>query len=180
MGVSLRAYAKHRGVSDTAVRKAIKSGRTQTEADGTIDDDKVGRQWARNTDTAQQRKTPSTAKPVSKAALEAVDATLKEQGGPASGTTYMQAHTANEVLKAQTNRVKLQQLKQTLVDHAQAIAQVFKLARYERDAWLNWPARVSAQMAAELEVYPHTLHVSLEAAVREHLQALGELQPQVD
>ncbi len=38
MGVSLRAYVKHRGVSDTAVRKAIKSGRIQA-ADGAIDID---------------------------------------------------------------------------------------------------------------------------------------------
>ena len=44
MGVSLRAYAKHRGVSDTAVRKAIKSGRIQAETDGTIDIAKVDKQ----------------------------------------------------------------------------------------------------------------------------------------
>jgi hypothetical protein len=56
MGVSLRAYARHREASDTAVRKAIKSGRIQTEPDGTIDVDKVDKQWALNTDQAQQRK----------------------------------------------------------------------------------------------------------------------------
>ncbi|MDO3510292.1 elements of external origin, partial [Ralstonia pseudosolanacearum] len=49
-----------------------------------------------------------------------------------------------------------------------------------RDAWLNWPARVSAQMAATLGVDPHTTHVALESAVREHLQELGELRPRVD
>ncbi len=57
---------------------------------------------------------------------------------------------------------------------------MFRLARSERDAWLNWPARVSAQLAASLGVDPHTLHVALEAAVREHLQELGEPQPRVD
>lgn len=180
MGISLRAYARHRGVSDTAVRKAIQSGRIQTEADGSIDVDKVDRQWTQNTDRAQQRKRTSASKPVPKAALEAVNATLKESGGPASGTTYMQARTANEVLKAQTNRLRLQQLKRELVDRSQALAQVFKLARSERDAWLNWPARISAQMAAELDVDAHTLHMILEAAVREQLQLLGELQPRVD
>ena len=56
----------------------------------------------------------------------------------------------------------------------------FKLARDERDAWLNWPARISAQMAARLGVDPHTLHVALEAAVRDHLQELGELRPRVE
>jgi hypothetical protein len=38
------------------VRKAIKSGRIQAETDGTIDIAKVDKQWDRNTDRAQQRK----------------------------------------------------------------------------------------------------------------------------
>jgi hypothetical protein len=37
MGLSIRAYAQHRGVSHTAVAKAIKAGRISKEADGTID-----------------------------------------------------------------------------------------------------------------------------------------------
>jgi hypothetical protein len=35
-------------------------------------------------------------------------------------------------------------------------------------------------MAARLDVDPHAMHVALEAAVREHLQELGELRPRVD
>ena len=57
---------------------------------------------------------------------------------------------------------------------------MFKLARTERDAWLNWPARISAQMAARLGMDAHALHVALEAAVREHLAELGELKVRVD
>lgn len=37
MGLSIRAYAAHRGVSHTSVRKAIASGRLSSEPDGTID-----------------------------------------------------------------------------------------------------------------------------------------------
>ena len=69
--------------------------------------------------------------------------------------TFMQARTANEVLKAQERRLRLQQMKGELVDRAKAVAQVFRLARDERDAWVNWPARVAAMIAAELEVDPH-------------------------
>ena len=180
MGVSFRAYAKHRGVSDTAVRKAIKSGRIQTEADGTIDIGKVDKQWDRNTDRAQQRQSSGATKAVPKAALDAVADTLSESGNTGGGTTYMQARTANEVLKAQTNRIKLQQLKNELVDRAKAIAHVFRIARAERDAWLSWPARVSAQMAAELEVDSHKMHVMLESYVRQHLSELSDIQPKVD
>jgi hypothetical protein len=37
MGLSRRAYAALRGVHESAVRKAIATGRIATEADGTID-----------------------------------------------------------------------------------------------------------------------------------------------
>ena len=99
---------------------------------------------------------------------------------PTGGASLLQARTVNEVVKAQTNKVRLARLKGELVDRPHAIAHVFKLARSERDAWLNWPARISAQMAAKLNIDPHTMHVALEAAVREHLQELGELRPRVD
>jgi len=58
-----------------------------------------------------------------------------------------------------------------------AMAQVFRLARDERDAWVNWPARVAAMMAAELEIDPHQLHTVLERDVREHLGGLAEVRP---
>lgn len=178
MGISIRAYARHRGVSDAAVRKAIAAGRITPEADGTIDAERVDREWARNSDA-----------PRNGTATRAVKVAVAEAGGtpgdgpaalPAGGTSLLQARTVNEVVKAQTNKVRLARLKGELVDRPQAIAHVFKLARSERDAWLNWPARISAQMAAKLGVDPHTMHITLEAAVREHLQELGEMRPRVD
>jgi hypothetical protein len=175
MGISIRAYARHRGVTDTAVHKAIRAGRITPEADGTIDADRADREWARNSDA-----------PKAGTRAKAVKAAVPEGSGdgpaalPTGGASLLQARTVNEVVKAQTNKVRLARLKGELVDRPQAIAHVFKLARSERDAWLNWPARISAQMAAKLNVDPHTMHVALEAAVREHLQELGELRPRVD
>lgn len=181
MGVSLRAYARHRGVSDAAVRKAIKAGRITPLEDGTLDIKTADQEWALNTDQAQQRVRSSGSKAVPASALSAVDATLKEQGASSSsGTTYLQARTANEVLKAQTSRLKLQQLKGEVVDRAQAVAHVFRLARSERDAWLSWPARISSQMAAELGVDAHRMHVTLESYVRQQLSELQDIHPKVD
>ena len=146
--------------------------------------------WSDNTDPAQQRPTRSgrpavkrrSLKPVPEAALGAVRDTLREHGepigaGPAQAITFMQARAANEVLKAQERRLRLQQMKGELVDRAKAVAQVFKLAREERDAWVNWPARVAAMMAAELAVDPHRLHTGLERHVRDHLAELAEVRP---
>jgi hypothetical protein len=80
MGISIRAYARHRGVTDTAVHKAIRAGRITPEADGTIDADRADREWARNSDAL-----------------------------PAGAS--LQARTVNEVVKAQTNKVRLARLK---------------------------------------------------------------------
>jgi hypothetical protein len=197
---SNRELARQLGVSETAVRRAEKAGRIRREADGTWDLARVRGAWAGNTDPALQRREPAPAprgagpavkrramKPVPEAALGAVRDTLHEHGGPiavgAHGSspgqamTFMQARTANEVLKAQERRVRLQRMKGELVDRANAVAQVFRLARDERDAWVNWPARVAAMMAAELEVDTHKLHTVLEREVREHLAELAEVRP---
>lgn len=193
MGLSIRAYARHRGVSHVAVKKAIDTGRITPLPDGTIDPVVADAQWAANTkptrrsmaDAASDKTTPQ----VSAASREIPQASAKvvrdapEPPTPAlssGGTSLLQARTVNEVVKAQTNKVRLAQLKGELVDRAQTVAHVFKLARAERDAWLNWPARISAQMAAGLGVEPHALHVALDAAVREQLQDLGDVQPKVD
>ena len=176
MGLSIRAYARHRGVSDTAVHKAIRAGRITPEADGTLDPDKADREWNRNTEAPRVGTAHRAEKMgVRENATESVTPALAT-----GGTSLLQARTVNEVVKAQTNKVRLARLKGELVDRPQAIAHVFKLARTERDAWLNWPARISAQLAAQLGMDPHTLHVALENAVREHLRELGDLKPRVD
>ncbi|MBP9904515.1 MAG: elements of external origin [Rhodoferax sp.] len=191
MGLSIRAYARHRGVTDTAVHKAIRSGRIQAQADGTIDPDQADAQWARNTSAPRTGTQQATVKVKAQetdsgegqrhaaGAASKLGAGTGGTGG-SGGTSLLQARTVNEVVKAQTNKVRLARLKGELIDRPQAIAHVFKLARSERDAWLNWPARVSAQMAAKLELDAHTMHVALENAVREHLQELGNLQVSVD
>ena len=176
MGISIRAYARHRGVSDTAVHKAIRAGRITPEVDGRIDPVKADREWAKNSDTPKEG-TPHRAETVTVKAPVAESTTPTLNTG---GTSLLQARTVNEVVKAQTNKVRLARLKGELVDRPQAIAHVFKLARTERDAWLNWPARISGQMASLLGVDAHALHAALDAAVREHLQELGDVRPRVD
>jgi hypothetical protein len=184
---SNRELARQLGISETAVRRAEKAGRIRREADGAWDPARVKAAWSDNTDRAQQRPARSgrpaakrrALKPVPEAALGAVRDTLREHGEPVvAGTmTFMQARTANEVLKAQERRLRLQQMKGDLVDRAKAVAQVFKLAREERDAWVNWPARVAAMIAAELEVDTDNLHTVLERHVRDHLAELAEVRP---
>jgi hypothetical protein len=187
MGLSIRAYAKARGVSHVAVLKAAKAGRIPLEPDGTIDPAKADASWERSTDPGRAKAKTKTSteklRPVGEAALGAVRETLKEQGLPAGGNvTFVQARTAHEIAKAHLARLRLQRMKGELVDRARATALVFRLAREERDAWLNWPARVAALMAADTRmksadgVDAHTMQKILEDHVRAHLAELAEVR----
>ena len=109
MGVSIREYARHRGVAESTVRKALRSGRIAAGPDGAIEPETADAAWTANTNAAKRR----TRKAVPKAALAAARETLTESGRrPAgAGMTFMEARTASEVLKVQTARINLQRLK---------------------------------------------------------------------
>jgi len=189
-GMSERAYAAHAGLSRGAIQKAKAAGRLVLFGDGSIDAVASDKKRVANTDPSKQRGiAKAKLKPVPDTAILAVGDTLREQGmrAPATGgnTTFLQAKTANEVLKTQERRLKLQKMKGELVDKARATALVFRLAREERDAWVNWPARAAALMAAELSAALSengddvTLETSLmqnilEAHVRAQLVDLGQ------
>mgnify|MGYP006282158895 CR=1 FL=1 len=182
-GMSERQYAAHCGLSRGAVQKAKAAGRLVLHADGSIDAAASDAKRAGTTDPAKSRPKREAArssgmKPVPETAVSAVGDTLKEHGmaAPASGggTTFLQAKTAHEVLKAQERRIRLARLKGELVDRDRATALVFRLAREERDAWVTWPARVAALMAAELGTEPGAVQTVLETHVRAHLEELAE------
>ncbi len=190
MGVSRRAYAAHRGVSHTAVQKAIASGRIALSADGKIDPEQADREWDARTDPSQQRVKPAprrpledAVKPVPRAAIQAVDETLLgndlDVGGPE--VSFLRARMANEILKAQTAKIRLQKLKGLVVDRAKAETMMFRLARQERDAWITWPARVAAIMAAELSAHvgvtvdPAVMQKELDKHVRGQLTELADI-----
>lgn len=179
MGLSIRAYARHRGVSHVAVLRAVKQGRVPLEADGTVDPAKADSSWERSSDPARRKSSPEKLRPVGQAAVGSVRETLKEQGLPASGNvTFVQARTAHEIAKAHLARLRLQERRGELIDRSKASALVFRLAREERDAWINWPARVAALMAAELGVEAHPMQKVLETHVRAQLAELAEVHPE--
>jgi len=207
-GMSERQYAAHVGLSRGAIQKAKAAERLVLFPDGSIDANASDRRRAETTDPSKTRvsgdrgpsgaaKAPRTPapklKPVPEAAVAAVGDTLREQGltAPAvgGGTTFLQAKTANEVLKAQERRIRLQKLKGELIERARALSLVFRLAREERDAWVTWPVRAAALMAAELSascseatgqqitVEPAAMQKVLEKHVRAHLDELAEVRP---
>ena len=115
MGLSIRGYAAHRGVSHTSVRKAIASGRVTLEPDGSIDLAKADGSWVQNADPSKTRASPKL-KPVPEAAVSAVRETLSESGSPlVGGMSYLHAKTAEKVLTVQLLREKLRREKGEVV-----------------------------------------------------------------
>ena len=194
-GMSQRQYAAHVGLSRGAIQKARDAGRLVLYPDGSIDAAASDARRAAMTDPSKSRAAPTATaapktrlKPVPEAAVASVGETLREEGlaTPVSsgGTTFLQAKTANEVLKAQERRIRLQKLKGELVDRARAETLMFRLAREERDAWITWPARAAALMAAELtaalgdgaQVEAALMQRLLETHVRAQLDSLAEIR----
>ena len=194
-GMSERQYAAHVGLSRGAIQKAKEAGRLALHADGSIDAAASDQRRSALTDPAKSRAVPKETaapkpklKPVPEAAVASVGDTLREEGLPApvagGGTTFLQAKTANEVLKAQERRLRLQKLKGELVEKARAEALMFRLAREERDAWVTWPGRVAALMASELGaaigegavVEAAMMQKVLEDHVRTQLDSLAEIR----
>ena len=181
MGVSLREYARRRGVSHVAVMKAIRAGRLTPEPDGTLDPAKADAQWDARTDPARRPEPPED-EPAQADETPPTEPTREERApaiepAPQGAATFTQARTAHEIAKAQRARIQVQQLREEVVDRAHATSEVFRLARRERDAWVNWPARVAALMAAELGLDAHAMQKVLEAHVRDHLNELAEIRP---
>lgn len=212
MGVSRREYARLRGVSESAVRKAIGTGRITLEPDGSIDPERADRQWEQRTDPMQQRgrhakvaAVPAGASAVAAgeeriearsqaieeriAALEDTARRLDDGGGggqqsAAAGVpgveggevSLLKVRVGNEMVKLHRAKLALERARGRLVDRARTLELVFGLARQERDAWIGWPARVAANMAAELAVEPHRLEVTLDRYLREHLSQLAEIR----
>lgn len=170
MSVSIRQYAKHRGISDTAVHKAIKQGRISKEPDGRIDIAKADKAWEENTLPPQPKRVSAAHNRLP------TDQTSQSLGG----RSYVEAKTANEIIKAQTNKLRFKQLTGELIDKEKVCKLVFQLSRAERDAWQSWPSRIASQMAAKLNVEAHTLQLTLEQYIHEHLLELGSTKIDFD
>jgi phage terminase Nu1 subunit (DNA packaging protein) len=148
--VSLRALARLLGVSHTAIQKGVATGRLSKsiERGKVIDVDLARQEWA-----AGATKEPP-----------------KDAGG---GGTLVQAQL--EATRERTIGLRLaNRLKRgRLVPAETARREAFDCARAVRDAVLNVPDRVAAELAAETD--PDRVHARLDDELRKALEAAAEI-----
>ena len=154
MGLSIRAYARRCAVSDTAVHKAIKSGRIPQEPDGTIDPVKADAAWDRNTDQGQQRKQPPTSPKTQPPKVQPQPTKPAPQNLPtprAAGPDFQTSRAVKETYAAKMAMLDFEERTKGLIKADEVHVAAFNMARRVRDRLLLIPHRLAAIVAAEMD-----------------------------
>ena len=162
-GLTIRGYARHRGVSHTAVRKALAAGRITTGPGGGIDPVLADQEWATSTNLSKPRNSvtgvpkkrrapdaPSDALGVP--GLEEGLAPLSGEGGaPRLVSSYAASRAAREAYLARLAKLDFEQRSGKLIDADEVRAQIFGLGRRLRDALLGLPDRLAPVLAGQAD-----------------------------
>jgi len=89
--------------------------------------------------------------------------------GGGANLTKSEAERVKENYLAKKHQLDYETKSGRLIDRQQVEKLIFEKARIERDAWLNWPSRMSAVIAAEIGCDKNKLAIALEKFVRQHL-----------
>jgi hypothetical protein len=143
MGVSLRAYARMRGCSLTAVQKAISSKRITTLADGTIDPERANQEWSKNTFAGQ---TIHKASAASSDRLPPVHESAVGSGDPV--TAYLRARAVKESFAARTAQLEYEERAGKLIPAVRASEYAATFSSIVKDGLMAMPDRVSPMLAA--------------------------------
>jgi hypothetical protein len=170
--LSLRAYAKHRGVSLRAVQKAIQSGRIRTTGEGKIDVEQADGDWQRNTAPRPQASIAISSPPRQPAPMVAPDPPRQEVAG-AGPFDYARARAVHENYKARLAKMEFDKRSGKLVNSDEVQVAAFNKFRTFRDGMLNVPDRVSAVLAAESD--PVKVHTILITEIRKALLEFADV-----
>ena len=136
---SARDVARRLGLSHTAIQKAELVGRISREADGSWDMERVRRDLIASAVPGRSPlATPGDASPLGRLTI------------------------ARLALSVEAQRLALDRDKGRLMDIATANQRIDEAAAGMRDAVLNWPARVSGLIAAQIGRDPHLVQTVLQ------------------
>lgn len=196
-GISIREFARREGLSDTLVRRAIKSGRLPLNADGkTLDPALVGSAWCdRNAKREQGANSANTG-----ANTQAAGANTSPAVPPTAGAEIKEGETPEEAAEritaeassvpalsvslarkehflALTRELQYRELQKALIPLEQAEAVMFEAGRAFRDHWANFVGRFAPLIAADLDVEADRVTEVLTGYVHKHAADVGEPDP---
>ncbi len=149
--LSLRAYARHRGVRLSAVQKAIKSGRIAVLEDGRVDPTAADADWTRKTGPRPPRPRMATTSSASghRAVVRAPAPDLSDPPRLETGVEYHRARAVRENYMARLAKIEFEERTGKVVNRDEVQVAAFNRFRAFRDGMLNIPDRLAAVLAAE-------------------------------
>ena len=152
MGVSLRAYARMRGCTEGAVRKAIATKRITPNRDGTIDPERANEDWAKNTfagQTLHQPSRPTAVPPRATAQQSAIPHSAEVTSDPVSA--YLRARAINETFRARLAQLEYEERSGKLIQTTRAGEYAAEFSAIVGDALSAWPDRLTPLVAATMD-----------------------------
>ncbi|WP_158295628.1 hypothetical protein [Crenalkalicoccus roseus] len=168
--LSQAAFARWLGCHPTRVARWVAEGRLTRRQDGLIEAE-AG---------VNELLASGTILPPSGEDAEAIAPRVAEaiRAAAPNLVSYDEAKAFTEILRAHRAHLDLRERQGELIRADLAEGLLFEAGRAWRDAWMTWPSRVAALMAAELGVAPAAMLAALERQVRAHLETLAD--PRVD
>jgi hypothetical protein len=152
MGISIRAYARLRGVNHGAVRKAIETGRITPNSDGSIDPERADREWFLKTNPRMDYARPSP--PQGGSGFPS----MPPKGGPESAslgapssdpvTAFLRARAVKETFSAKIAQLEFEQRTGKLIRAEVAGEYAASFSAVTKDALLSLPDRLAPMLAA--------------------------------
>ena len=164
MELSIRAYARHRGVTEAAVRKAIKQGRVSKGKNGKINPKTADKEWGKNTDPAQIKAVFTEEKP---------DYSQNSIPNAANGPSYQQSRVIKEAYGAKLLRLQFEKESKKLISIDDVKVSAFNAARMTRDRILNIPDRVIPQLVGKTNIFE--MKEILKAELNKALEELSKV-----
>lgn len=131
--MSMRAYARHRGVTHTTVMMAVRTGRISINADGKIDPVQADQEWAMSTDLT---------KPLNSVTGSTAKGSQRKQTGSVA-LNFNAARAAHETYKARRAKLEFEQLAGKLVNAEDVRRRWFTAGRRVRDSIMTVADRVA-------------------------------------
>lgn len=185
--VSRNQFAKLEGCDEKQVRRGIAAGRLTLNADGKLAVSQVGNGWRgvrRDSKAAAVKPKNSDARSdtsgVRKEAPEVRDGETPEEAAARIAASAKVIPQVGESIARKEHFLSLlreleyREKDGALVDLAVAEQVLFEAARAARDAWLNFPAKVGPQLAAQLGLEADKVTEALSAYVHKQIAEIGE------
>jgi len=157
--LGLRACARALGMKHhQTLLYHVHKGHVQQNADGTFDLERARQDLRRNAPNSAAEQVGG-----------APDLALRPDTAPGAHT-FADARTEREYLRLERERLEIEERRGNLVSAAEVRAAQGERATAEREALLNWPARIAAGLAVRLGCVERDVFAELDAEVRKFLE----------